>query len=66
MSPGLGGCMILIIFLGAAVTCGWNRDYRALRVAEAVVAYRAGHEPADAHVLLCADYEQRGSNGFGH
>jgi len=58
--------MILIILLGAAVTCGWNRDHRAPRVTQAVMAYRAGDEPADAHVLLCADYEQRGSNGFGH
>ncbi len=64
MSSRLDGRMILIIFLGAAVTCDWNRDDRALRMAEAVVAYRAGHEPADAHVLLRADYEQRGSNGF--
>jgi hypothetical protein len=32
MSPRLGGHIILIIFLGAAVTCDWNRDHRALRI----------------------------------
>jgi hypothetical protein len=55
-----------MIFLGAVVAYGWNRDHRAVRMAEAIVAYRARDEPADAHVLLRADYKQRGSDGFGH
>jgi hypothetical protein len=55
-----------MIFFGAVVAYGWNRDHRAVRMAEAVVAYRAGDQPADAHVLLRADYKQCGSDGFGH
>jgi hypothetical protein len=39
------------------VAHGWNRDHRAVRMAEAIVAYKAGDEPADAHMLLRADYE---------
>jgi hypothetical protein len=31
-----------------AVAYGWNRDHRAVRMAEAVVAYRAREEPADS------------------
>jgi hypothetical protein len=57
---------MIMIFFGAVVAFGWNRDHWALRVAQAVVAYRAGDEPADAHVLLRADYKQRGPDGFGH
>ena len=58
--------MIMMIFLGAAVTYSGNRHHRAVRMAQAVVAYRAGNEPADAHVLLRADYKQRGSDRFGY
>jgi hypothetical protein len=59
--------MIMISF-GAVVAYGWNRDHRAVPMAEAVVvmADRAGDQPADAHVLLRADYKQCGSGGFGH
>src|SRR4029453_1842218 len=56
----------MIISLGAAVTYGWNRDHRAVRVAEAIVADRAGDESANPHMLLRTDYKQRGSDGFGH
>jgi hypothetical protein len=42
MSLSVGGCLIVImIFVGAVVVWGRNRDNRALRVAEAVVAHGA-------------------------
>jgi hypothetical protein len=67
MRLSVGGCMIVImIFIGAVVVCGWNRYHRALRVAEAVLADGAGDKPADAHMLLRADDKQRRSDGLDH
>src|SRR5512132_1277638 len=64
VSGGVGCCMIMIGVRGM-VGCGWNRDHRALGVAEAVVAHGTGDDPADADMLLCADDQECRSDGFG-
>src|SRR5207344_2763462 len=64
MSRGVGCCMIMIRVRGM-VGCGWNRDHRALGVAEAVVAHGTGDDPADADMVLCADDQECRSAGFG-
>ena len=56
----------MIVTCCALVARGWNCDHRALRVAEAVVAHGTVDKPADAHMLLRADHEQRRCDGFGH
>ena len=57
---------MIVIFIGAMVACGWNRDHRALCVAEAVVAHGTRDKPTDAHMFLGADNEQRRSDGFSY
>ena len=47
---------MIMFFFDVVVAYGWNRHHWTVRMAEAVVAYRAGDQPADAHVLLRADY----------
>jgi hypothetical protein len=65
LSRRVGGCVIMIL-LGAIFAYGWHGDdRRALRMAEAVMAHRAIDKPADAHMFVRPDYEQRCSDRFG-
>jgi hypothetical protein len=56
---------VLMIFVDTVVA-GGNRDYRALRVAETVMAHRTGEDSADAQMCPRADHEQRRSDRFGN
>jgi hypothetical protein len=57
---------MIMILIDAVVGRGRNGDDgQALRVAEAVMAHRAMDKPADAHVFLRPDHEQRCSDRFG-
>jgi hypothetical protein len=56
---------MIMIGVRGMVGCGWNRDHRALGVAEAVVAHGTRDDPADADMLLCADDQECRSDGFG-
>jgi hypothetical protein len=66
MSLSIDGYTIMIVILiGVMIAYGWNRDHRAPGMAEAVVAHRTVDKPADPHMLLRADDEQRRSGGLG-
>jgi hypothetical protein len=65
LSRRVGGCVIMIL-IGAIFAYGWHGDdRRARRMAEAVMAHRAIDKPADAHMFVRPDYEQRCSDRFG-
>jgi hypothetical protein len=67
MSLDVGGYTIMsVMFIGVVIAYGWNRDHRAPRMAEAVVAHRTADKSADPNMLLRADDKQRRSGGFGH
>ncbi len=57
---------MIMILIGAIFAYCWHGDDRgALRMAEAIMAHRAIDKPANAHMFLRPDYEQRCSDRFG-